>query len=694
MGAVSAPVPGPGRPWPMGATVVAGGVNVAVFAPNATRLELCVYDDDGANERFRLPLPARTGGVWHGHLPGAGAGLVYGLRAHGPWAPHDGHRFNPAKLLLDPWAREIVGTFRWDDRQRGHASCDPARPDPRDNGDIACKARVVGDDSYDWRGDAAPAVPWADTVVYELHVRGFTRRHPGVPKAERGSFAGLASAAAIAHFRRLGVTTLELLPVQQFIDEERLVRLGLSNYWGYNTLGFFCPHPRYGSRGGGRALRDEFRDMVRRLHAAGLEVVLDVVFNHTAESDETGPTLAWRGLDNTNWYRLDADDRAAYENPTGTGNALDLRHPHVLQLVTDSLRWWVEQFHVDGFRFDLAPVLARGDRGFEPRAAWLAAIAQDPVLQRVKLIAEPWDIGPGGYQLGAFPTGWAEWNDRFRDTLRAFWLGHPVDRGEFARRLCASADRFQRRHRAPSASVNFVTAHDGFTLRDLVSHDRRHNEANGEGNRDGHDRNLSWNGGVEGETGDPAVLERRARLQRALLATLLLAQGTPLLSAGDELGHGQRGNHNPYCQDNELTWLDWAGADPALTDWVATLIRLRRDARLFPDAWTTGRADAEGRVDLDWLRADGRAPTVADWQDGGERVLGARFGAPPDGGPPWLVLFNAGDTDRDFVLPEGRWRLRLCSLPGAIVPGDVAPPLAGRCPLPARGLRVLRRVDG
>jgi glycogen operon protein len=678
----------------MGASVVAGGVNVAVFAPNASRLELCVYDDAGTHERLRADLPARTGGVWHGHLPGAGAGLVYGLRAHGPWAPHDGHRFNPARLLLDPWAREVVGAFRWDERQRGHAGGDPARPDPRDNGDIACKARVVGDDGYDWRGDAPPAVPWADTVVYELHVRGFTKRHPGVPAAERGTFAGLASDAAIAHFRRLGVTTLELLPVHQFIDEERLVRLGLANYWGYNTLGFFCPHPRYGRRGAGRALRDEFRDMVGRLHAAGLEVVLDVVFNHTAESDETGPTLAWRGLDNANWYRLDADDRAAYENPTGTGNALDLRHPHALQLVTDSLRWWVEQFHVDGFRFDLAPVLARGDRGFEPRAAFFAAIAQDPVLQGIKLIAEPWDIGPGGYQLGAFPTGWSEWNDRFRDTMRAFWLGHPVDRGEFARRLCASADLFQRRHRAPSASLNFVTAHDGFTLRDLVSYDERHNEANGEGNRDGHGRNLGWNCGVEGETDDPVVRDRRARLQRALLATLLLAQGTPMLGAGDELGHGQRGNNNPYCQDNELTWLDWAGADPALTDWVATLIRARRDWRLFPDAWTTGRADAAGRVDLDWLRPDGRAPTIADWQDGTERVLGARLGAPHDAGPPWLVLFNAGSAEREFVLPEGRWRLRLCSLPGAIVPGEDAAPLAARCPLPARCLRVLRRVDG
>jgi glycogen operon protein len=693
MGGVSlagVPALAPGRPWPMGAHVDETGVNFAVFSAHATRIELCVYDDDGRLERWRQPLPARTGEVWHGHVPGAGAGLVYGLRAHGPWAPRDGHRFNPAKLLLDPWAREIVGEFRWDDRQRGHDAADPSRADPRDNGDIACKARVVGDDGYDWQADAPPAVPWSRTVLYELHVRGFTKRHPGVAEAQRGTFAGLASDAAIAHFRRLGVTSLSLLPVHQHLDEERLVRLGLTNYWGYNTQGFFCPHPRYGSRGTGRALRDEFRDMVRRLHAAGLEVVLDVVYNHTAETDETGPTLSWRGLDNSSWYRLDGTDRARYENPTGTGNALDLRQPRVLQLVTDSLRWWVEQMHVDGFRFDLAPVLGRGDHGFDRRAAFFAAVAQDPVLQRVKLIAEPWDIGRGGYQLGAFPTGWAEWNDRFRDTVRAFWLGQASDRGEFARRLCASSDLFEQRQRAPWASVNFVTAHDGFTLRDLVSHDRRHNAANGEGNRDGHAHNLSWNCGVEGPTDDPAVRDRRARLQRALLAVLLLAQGTPMLAAGAELGHTQRGNNNPYCQDNDLTWLDWSAADEALIDWAATLISARTRWQPFDGRWTTGQPGPDGRIDLDWRRPDGRPLDAADWHDAGARVLGALSGDPADGGPPWLLLVNATAADVDFRLPDGRWCLMLCSLPGA---RPSAAPLEHQAPLPAHALRLLRRAD-
>ena len=685
-----------GRPWPLGASLDADGINFAVPSTHATAIELCVYDDDGRSERWRAPLPARTGDVWHGRLPGAGAGLVYGLRAHGPWAPREGQRFNPAKLLLDPWAREIVGEFRWDPRHRGDDAANPARPDPRDNADAACKARVAGDDGFDWGDDAPPRTAWANTVLYEVHVRGFSRRHPGVPAAQRGSFAALAGDAAIAHFRRLGVTALSLLPVQQFISEERLVRLGLANYWGYNTLGFFCPHPAYGSAGGGQALRNEFRTMVHRLHAAGLEVILDVVYNHSAETDELGPTLSWRGLDNAGWYRLDPDDRARYDNPTGCGNAFDLRTPRVLQMVMDSLRWWVEQMHVDGFRFDLAPVLGRGDAGFDRRAAFFAALAQDPVLARVKLIAEPWDIGPGGYQLANFPTGWREWNDQFRDTVRAFWLGHPADRGGFAQRLCASSDRFQQRLRLPSASVNFVTAHDGFTLRDLLSFDQRHNQANGEDNRDGHAHNLSWNCGAEGDSADPAVRQRRARLQRSLLATLLLAQGTPMLSAGDELGHSQRGNNNAYCQDNELSWLAWAQADEALVEWTAALVALRRHARLFPDEWLTGRPDAAGRTDLAWLRADGQPLAPADWHDPTDRVLGALFGTPADGGPPWLLLVNGGRDDADMQLPEGRWRLVLDSAVGVVVSqgGDTAtPPLAGRCPLPAHGVVLLRRLD-
>lgn len=687
-----------GRPWPLGASVDAGGVNFAVCSAHAEAIELCVFDDRGGALRWSAPLPARTDDVWHGRLEGAGAGLVYGLRAHGPWAPHAGQRFNPAKLLLDPWARELAGDFRWDPRHRGDDAADPARPDPRDNADAAFKARVVAPEPFDWGDDAPPRTPWADSVLYELHLRGFTRRLPGVPAALRGSYAGLASDAAIAHLRRLGVTAVCLLPVQQFLSEERLLRLGLSNYWGYNPIAWFCPHPAYGSAAPGRALRDELRTMVRRLHAAGLEVILDVVYNHTAETDATGPTLSWRGLDNARWYRLDPADPARYDNPSGCGNALDLQQPRALQLVTDSLRWWVEQFHVDGFRFDLAPILARGDHGFEPRAAFFAALAQDPVLGRVKLIAEPWDLGVGGYQLGGFPAGWREWNDRFRDATRAFWLGHPVDRGEFAQRLCASADRFQHPLRSPSASVNFVTAHDGFTLRDLVSYERRHNEANGEDNRDGAEHNLSCNGGVEGDTDDAAIRARRAQLQRALLATLLLAQGTPLLCAGAELGHTQRGNNNAYCQDNELGWLDWAAADQGLIDWTAALIALRRRIQLLPDRWLSGGPDADGRVDLGWRRADGAELSAADWHDRSQRTLGALFGSPADGGPPWLLLVNAAGAAARLRLPDGSWRLACDSAAGTIAAPaapdhDTAPaPLhTVDCELPPHALWLLRR---
>jgi glycogen operon protein len=638
----------------MGAMADAEGINFAVFSAHASKVELCLFDDHGQVELARLPLPAQSGDIWHGRLPGAKPGLVYGLRVHGPWRPERGHRFNPHKLLLDPWAREIVappGGFEW---HGPHLGADPVHPqamDTRDNGSRAFKGRVV-QDHFDWQSDRPPGTPLADSVFYEVHVRGFSKLHPGVPEAQRGSYAGLASDAAIAHFKRLGITAVSLLPVQQHLDEARLVDMGLSNYWGYNTLGFFCPDPRYASTA---QVRDEFRTMVKRLHAAGIEVLLDVVYNHTPEGDERGPTLSWRGLDNLSWYRLPMGHKDKYDNWSGCGNTLDVRHPRVLQMVMDSLRYWVQEMHVDGFRFDLAPVLGRGDMGFDRDGPFFKAVLQDPVLQGVKLIAEPWDVGPGGYQVGEFPRGWLEWNDRFRDTTRAFWLGGDCTRGELALRLAGSSDIFQPRKRSPLESVNYVVSHDGFTLADLVSYDMRHNQANGENNRDGHGHNLSWNCGWEGPTADPVVQQRRERLQRALLATLLLAQGTPMLAAGDELGHSQGGNNNPYCQDNRTTWIDWARADDALIDYTAHLLALRRCLMPLADRWYTGLPDASGRHDLAWLRRTGEPMTPEHWNNRISRVLGAWIGVPGRGHAPLLLLVNARSTDATFELPPGDW---------------------------------------
>ena len=651
-----------GQPWPMGASfdvsAGAGGVNFAVFSEHALQIDLCLFDAEGAVELSRSPLPGRSGNVWHGYLPGAGPGLVYGLRAHGPWRPDRGHRFNPHKLLLDPWAREIVAPPGGFDPQGPHQGADrdhPQHMDTRDNAHGAFKARVVHD-HFDWQGDRPPATPLVDSVLYEAHVRGCTRLMPGVPEAHRGSYAGLASDAALAHFRRLGITAVSLLPVQQILDEPRLSEIGLVNYWGYNTLGYFCPDPRYAAT---TNPRHEFREMVRRLHAAGLEVILDVVYNHTPEGDERGATLSWRGLDNLSYYRLPEAQRAHCENWSGCGNTVDIRHPRVLQMVMDSLRHWVQDFHVDGFRFDLAPVLGRGSPGFERDGPFFKAVLQDPVLQRVKLIAEPWDIGPGGYQLGGFPRGWLEWNDRFRDTARAFWLAGDCTRGEFALRLAGSSDLFQARRRSPLESVNYIVSHDGFTLHDLVSYDLRHNQANGENNRDGHGHNLSWNCGFEGPTSDPAVLQLRARLKRALLATLLLAQGTPMLAAGDELGHSQGGNNNPYCQDNATTWIAWAQADQALIDFTAHLLALRRRLRPLDGRWYTGLPDARGRHDLSWLRRTGEPLAAEHWDNRMSRILGAWIGVPGRGGTPLLLMVNGRDKAARFELPPGDWLAEL-----------------------------------
>jgi glycogen operon protein len=652
----------PGQPFPLGATLRPEGVNFAVASDHAQFIELSLFDADGRIETARHRLPARSDGVWHGLLPGAGAGLVYGLRAHGPYQPGAGHRFNPHKLLLDPYAREIVGRFEWRDEHFGYhrRHADGTRSfDSRDNATHALKARVA--EPLPPIGARPDPRPPAEVVLYEVHVRGFTRLHRGVPERLRGTYAGLAHPAAVEHLSGLGVTTLSLLPVHYALTEERLVELGLANYWGYNTIGFFCADPRLSSTPHDTvAARREFRAMVDQLHAAGLEVVIDVVFNHTAEGDETGPTLSMRGLDNASWYRLAHDDRGRYENLTGCGNTVNVAHPRVMQFVLDSLRYWVTEMGVDGFRFDLAPVLGRTAHGFDPQAPFFTALAQDPVLARARLIAEPWDVGYGGYQLGRFPDRWLEWNDRYRDGMRQFWLTRSVDRAEFARRLFASNDRFQRGIRSPLASVNHVTAHDGFTLRDLVSYSSKHNSANLEANNDGHNANYSVNCGVEGPSDDPQVVAERARLIRALAATTLFAQGTPMLCAGDEIGHTQQGNNNAYCQDNPISWLDWDRADSALAAFVARLIALRRELpALRQDRWLSDHVRGDGRRDVDWRDAAGHEMSVADWHDADRRCLTVTIA--PEDTAAIVLVFNAGPRPQHCLLPGGAWRLLLDS---------------------------------
>ncbi len=652
-----------GQPWPLGAHWDGKGINFAVFSAHAQAMELCLFDATGHNETARYTLPAHTSDVWHGYLPDASPGLIYGLRAHGPWRPERGHRFNASKLLLDPYAREVVGSFEWRDEHFGGDRQLPLHPDTRDNAAFALKARVVAD-VYDWEDDRAPRTALASTVIYELHVKGFSQLNSQIPPPLRGTYVGLAHDASIKHLKLLGITAVSLLPVHLSLDEERLQKLGLHNYWGYNTLAFFCADPKLASLDQGLTARDEFRAMVKTLHRAGIEVLLDVVFNHTAESDETGPTLSFRGLDNASYYRLPSDSREHYENHTGCGNTLDIRQPRVLQLVLDSLRYWVSDMHVDGFRFDLAPVLGRGDHGFSRDGAFFTAVAQDPVLSRVKMIAEPWDVGPGGYQVGGFPRGWLEWNDHFRDAMRRFWIhaDRPAStRGDFALRLCGSSDLYQPRQRAPGESVNYVVSHDGFTLRDLVSYNKRHNQANGEHNRDGHGHNLSFNCGVEGPTANPVVNALRGRLQRALLATTLLAQGTPMLCAGDELGHTQRGNNNPYCQDNETTWIDWSQADTDLVVFTARVLTLRREAMPFGNHWYSGLTDPLGLHDLAWLQADGSPLQGLAWQDPTSQVVGCLIGQPGGAKAPLLLLVNPEHADHPFMLPAGVWQALLDS---------------------------------
>jgi len=638
-----------GLPYPLGATWDGSGVNFALFSANAERVELCLFDARGRRELERIALPEYTDEVWHGYLPDARPGTLYGYRVFGPYDPGRGHRFNHHKLLLDPYAKAFHGTLRWTDAHYGYrigSHRSDLSFDRRDNASGMPKCVVV-EEAFTWGDDQRPAVPWVQTVFYELHVKGFTVQHPDVQPPLRGTCAGLAAPSVIAYLKDLGVTTVELLPVHTFVDDRRLVEQKLRNYWGYNTIGFFAPDPRYLAGGD----PNEFKTMVKHLHEAGIEVVLDVVYNHTAEGNQLGPTLSFRGIDNASYYRL-ADDPRYYEDTTGTGNSLDLRHPRVLQMVTDSLRYWAEEMHVDGFRFDLAPTLARENQGYAQDAAFFKTIRQDPVLSRVKMIAEPWDTGIGGYQVGAFPPGWSEWNGKYRDTVRRFWRGDMGVLPELASRLAGSADLFEHQGRRPRSSVNFVTVHDGFTLNDLVSYNGKHNEANHEDNRDGSDDNASWNCGVEGPTDDPEIVNLRERQKRNFIATLLLSLGVPLLLGGDEFGRTQRGNNNAYCQDNEISWVDWNGRGPrdlALTEFTTNVLRMRREHPAFRrDAFFRGAPfDDSGRKDIAWMKPEGGEMDSGDW-NGDRRAIGFYFGARP-------LLFaalNAAPGDVQFALPD------------------------------------------
>ncbi len=686
----------PGWHEPLGALARDGGVNFAVASEHATCIELCVFDAEGQRELRRYALDGPFDGVFHGFLPGVGPGLVYGLRAHGPYAPERGHRFNPHKLLLDPWAREIVGHFAWRAEHHGYELGHPDGPrslDTRDNATQALKARVAPNlaPSLALRAHR-PRRAASDVVLYEVHVKGFSQQLPGVPEDLRGTYAGLAHPTSIAHFRRLGVTTLSLLPVQYCIAEPHLAERGLHNYWGYNTLGFFCPDPRWAQasqRHDPTAVAAEFRRMVDALHEAGLEVVMDVVYNHTPEGNEFGPTLSLRGLDNATWYRLVAEDRSRNENLTGCGNTVNCAHPRVTQFVLDSLRYWVAEMGVDGFRFDLAPVLGRTHQGYDPSAAFFTALRQDPVLAGVHLIAEPWDAAYDGYQLGRFPGRFLEWNDKFRDAVRGYWLGvgPGVGRGELARRFMGSSDVFHHGQRLPTASINFVAVHDGFTLADLTSYSTKHNHANGEDNRDGRDGELCANFGAEGPTGDAAINATRERVRRALLATLLLAQGTPMLCAGDEIANSQGGNNNAYCQDNPTTWLNWTEADGRMTELVAQALALRAAEPLLrhPRWFASGPSQAS----VAWYAPSGHEMGPHDWHDAGQRAFGAQLREADAPRPRLMIVFNPDPAALPFLLCNGPWRLVLDSS------GESAAPLllpGQPLNVPARSLLVLRHA--
>jgi glycogen operon protein len=665
----------PGQPYPLGATWDGEGVNFALFSENATAVDLCLFDhNDDARERERIRIRERSDQVWHCYLPDARPGQLYGYRAHGPYNPQEGHRFNPAKLLIDPYAKAIGGTIRWSDHLFAFRVGGPyvdLEPELHDSAAGIPKSVVV-DNAFTWEDDRPPRTPWNRTVIYECHVKGMTVAHPDVEERLRGTYLGLASDPIVDHFLSLGVTAVELLPVHHFAVDRHLAERGLTNYWGYNSIGFFAPDVRY-STGGLGAQVYEFKSMVKKLHSAGIEVILDVVYNHTGEGNHLGPTLSLRGVDNKSYYLLNPADPRYYVDFTGTGNSLNMMHPRTIQLIMDSLRYWVTEMHVDGFRFDLAPVLARELFEVNRLSAFFDIIHQDPVLSRVKLIAEPWDVGPGGYQVGNFPVGWAEWNGKYRDAVRRYWRGDPGVVPELASRLSGSSDIYAWSDRQAYASVNFVTAHDGYTLRDLVSYEQKHNRANGEDNQDGHNENLSRNWGVEGETHDPEICAMRLRSMRNFLATLALSQGVPMLSHGDEIGRTQRGNNNAYAQDNETTWVNWdlAGWQRELLAFTRKLFALRHThpvlrRRAFFHGRPVGTA---GVKDLTWLRPDGEEMRHEDWHDPHNQALGMLISGEaadetdergrPVKGDTMLVLFNAGGDTVTFATPavggEGCW---------------------------------------
>ena len=647
----------PGLPYPLGASVDDDGVNFAVFSAHAERIELCLFDAAGRKEIARYDLPECTDEIWHGYLPGIAAGQLYGYRADGPYRPEQGHRFNPHKLLLDPYAKQLAGQVRWTDALYGYRLHSPRGDlsfDRRDSAAAMPKA-VVTDEAFTWGRDRAPATPWNLSVIYEAHVRGLSMRNEEIRNDQRGSFAALADPALIDHLVKLGITAIELLPVHAFLQDRRLIEKQLKNYWGYNTLAFFAPEPRYLASG---AL-SEMKNAIKRLHAAGIEVILDVVYNHTCEESELGPTLSFRGLDNASYYRLLPDNPRHCINDTGTGNTVNTSHPRVIQLIMDSLRYWVTEFHVDGFRFDLGVTLGREAQGFDPNGGFFDSLRQDPTLAAVKLISEPWDIGPGGYQLGNHPPGLAEWNGRYRDDVRRFWKGDAGLRGALADRLHGSADLFDHQCRRPWASVNFITAHDGFTLADLVAYNDKHNEANHEDNRDGTDDNQSFNWGVEGDSDDEGIITTRAKIQRAMLMTLLLSHGTPMLLGGDEFGRSQQGNNNAYCQDSDLSWFDWLLADSeagrALAAFTARVIAVRAaHAPLRADYFMKGARElGEGIMDIAWFDETGRPMTSDAWQFAEGRLLACRRACPvQDGGvDTTLLLINGSSDAHSFTLP-------------------------------------------
>jgi glycogen operon protein len=696
----------PGEPFPLGATWDGKGTNFSLFSEVATKVELCLFDGSGREQR--VTLPEVTAHCWNGYLPGIGPGQRYGFRVHGPWAPADGHRCNPHKLLLDPYAKAIAGTVQWGPAVMPYADGDPDRLSEEDNAPFVPRSIVI-DPRFDWGDDRGPKRPLHESVIYEMHVKGFTARMASLPEGVRGTYAGLAHPAAIQYLQDLGITTVELMPIHEFLHDGHLLERGLRNYWGYNSIGFFAPHGEYARAGDAGQQVNEFKAMVKALHAAGIDVILDVVYNHTAEGNHLGPGLSLKGIDNAAYYRLVEEDRRHYMDYTGTGNSLNMRHPHTLQLVMDSLRYWVTEMHIDGFRFDLAATLARELYDVDRLSAFFDIVHQDPILNRVKLIAEPWDVGMGGYQVGNFPVLWCEWNGKYRDVTRDYWRSQDSTLGEFAARLTGSSDLYQDDGRKPYASINFITAHDGFTLRDLVSYNEKHNEANGENNQDGESHNRSWNLGEEGPTDNPDIQRLRSRQQRNFLGTLFLSQGVPMLVGGDEIGRTQHGNNNAYCQDNEISWFDWEHVDSGLLEFTRHLIAFRRAHPVFRRRrWFKGAPHGAGELaDIAWFKPDGAEMSEQDWTEwfaksfalflNGRALRSRDEHGRPMSDDSFLLLFNAHTDTVTFTLPEAAWGARW--LPVIDTVDDDA--FAERAPLDARAvidrpglsLQVVRRTD-